>query len=81
MEGEYHKIKVLTSLYVECENLVIHIAILYNRGNFLWIGGDDYVKNLKKIFGDVPRSINKYFKYFILKYLQFILLSFKICKI
>jgi len=59
MEGEYQKNKVLTSLYIQCDTLVIHIAILYKRGNFLWIGSDNLALNQKKVFGDSPRSINE----------------------
>ena len=59
MEGEYKQSSALTSLYIQCKNFIIHVSILYKRGNFLWIGSDNLQLEQKKLFGDVSRSINK----------------------
>jgi hypothetical protein len=61
---------ILSSLYIVCnENrLLIQIALFYRRGSFYWIAQDEFKleelnfenKNMKKIFGDKPRAINRY---------------------
>jgi hypothetical protein len=59
MEGTFKSKAVLTSLYVQTEKILFHIAILYERGNFLWIGTDNLLLRQKK-FSDIPRALSKY---------------------
>jgi len=58
MSGNYFKEKVLTNLYIECKMLTFQISIVYERGDFLWIGSDDYKNEARKYFGDTPRALN-----------------------
>lgn len=61
MSGSYFKEKILTNLYIECKLLTLQISIVYERGDFLWIGSDDYKnEHANKYFGDTPRALNKF---------------------
>lgn len=52
---------ILSSLYIDCGSTIIDVAILYERGDFLWIGSDKMEFNTgSRIFGDVPRAISKF---------------------
>ena len=57
----YENEKILTGIYVKCDVLLIQIQIVYERGNFLWIGANDLqIKTSDKYFGDFPRALKKY---------------------
>ena len=58
MTNTFKQMPVLTNLYISCGKFRIQITILYKRGDFLWVGDDEYKLSGKK-FGDFPRSINK----------------------
>ena len=58
MSGNYFNEKVLTNLYIECKLLTLQISIVYDRGDFLWIGSDEYKNEERKYFGDTPRALN-----------------------
>lgn len=60
MNGNYFKEKVLSNLYIECKLITIQISIVYERGDFLWIGNDEYKIEQTKYFGDVPRALNAF---------------------
>lgn len=59
MEGEFQFNTILTNLYIQTANFIFQVSILYERGNFLWIGQDNLPLKQKK-FGDIPRAISKY---------------------
>lgn len=52
-------IKIPTAFYVECNGVTIHICVIYRRGSFLWIPGDNYATRFKKVFGDITRAVNR----------------------
>lgn len=57
----YENEKILTGIYLKCNSLLIQIQIVYERGNFLWIGANDLqIKTSDKYFGDFPRALKKY---------------------
>lgn len=58
-EGKFKAHLILSNLYIDCGSIVIQVAILYVRGDFLWIGSDEFKANSKK-FGDVPRAISQF---------------------
>jgi hypothetical protein len=53
----YENEKILTGVHVGCTVLLIQIQIVYERGNFLWIGANDF--NKFTFFGDTPRALKK----------------------
>jgi hypothetical protein len=60
MSGNYFNEKILTNLYIDCKFLTFQISIVYDRGNFLWIGKDDYKNEENKYFGDTPRALSSF---------------------
>lgn len=50
-------IEKLVNCYIQFGNLVLQISILHERGDFYWIGMDDFSLDGKE-FGDIPRSLN-----------------------
>jgi hypothetical protein len=57
--------EILAGWYFVCANLVVHVALFYKRGDFLWVSSDEYFLNgEQKVFGDKPRSLSKYYKIF-----------------
>lgn len=58
IEGNFKDLKILASIYITCGKHIIHVSILHQRGEFLWIAADKFKSN-RKMFGDVARSINK----------------------
>ncbi len=47
----------ITNIYIHSKNIHFQISILYKRGDFFWIGKDNYNHSSKK-FGDKARAIN-----------------------
>lgn len=58
--GIYNKVTVVTNIYINCEDAMIQLVILYDRHQFLWIGADESQTGIPKWFGDVPRALHKY---------------------
>ena len=58
MIEKYKTKDILSSVYVRCDRFLIQIVILYDRGDFIWISKDKQ-KIDGKVFGDVPRALNK----------------------
>ena len=56
-----NKEEIVTNLYIKFTNLALQISILYDRGDFYWIGKDNSNFN-GKMYGDTPRSLNKFEK-------------------
>ena len=58
--GTYVNQKVLTNFYLNCTNIIIQLAIFYDRHDFIWIGADETLElNFNLSFGDFPRALNK----------------------
>jgi hypothetical protein len=51
---------MIAGFYIRCSKLVVHLPIFYTRGAFLWISNDNFDESYPKLFGDKPRSMNKY---------------------
>ena len=49
-----------THFYINCQNISIHLALFYERGDFYWIGEANKQHGASKWFGDTPRGINQY---------------------
>ncbi|RMZ95989.1 fukutin isoform X2 [Brachionus plicatilis] len=59
--SEFFAQKILASIYVKCALLTLHVVVIYQRGNFLWMPKDEFeVDGLLKFFGDKPRAFNKF---------------------
>jgi hypothetical protein len=50
---------VNTTVYLACPGFEIQFSILHERGDYLWIGPDDQPLADGRVFGDVPRALNK----------------------
>ncbi len=60
MFSEYEKQEILSGISLECNQLIVQIVLVYNRGNFLWIPSNSDIHTKKsKCFGDVVRALRK----------------------
>jgi hypothetical protein len=55
----YENESILSGVYVKFKHLLIQIQLVYNRGDFLWIGANDLDTKNVKFFGDTPRALKK----------------------
>ncbi len=58
--GDFLKEKVLTNIFIDCENFKFQVSIVYNRAKFLWIGSSDEYKDESIYFGDTPRALTNF---------------------
>jgi hypothetical protein len=51
---------VKTSIYLISTSYLIQLIVMHKRGDYLWFGDDHKHFMSEKIFGDIPRALNRY---------------------